>query len=305
VVRSRVIAPLNNIGVEKTISILKTLNQDPDPDVRRLAGEALQRFDPVTSELQIRTNSNTLAINTLGPFQISIMGTENTSINWRTSKTRDLLAFLLHRAGPVSKEEILEELWPDHNLDKAQGLFHTSLYYLRQISEKIGCPDLVVYKNKQYELTTTLFTSDQIEFQELVAAGVNDETPPQNVPDFLERAVALYRGDYLQELDYLWLLPNREYLKNLYCEARLRLARYYLNKKDHNRAIGHLELLVAMDPLSEEIYRLLMTAYAGLGNQSAIREQDQSLTRTLEDELGINPARETQELYHRLSQALI
>jgi two-component SAPR family response regulator len=246
-----------------------------------------------------------LAINTLGPLQISIRGAENTSINWRTSKTRDLLAFLVHRASPITKEEILEELWPDHHLDKAQGLFHTSLYYLRQISKKIGCPDLVIYKNKQYELTTKLFTSDKSEFQELVAAGFNDETPTEKASDYLERAIALYRGDYLQELDYIWLLSNREYLKNLYCEARLRLARYYINKNDHNRAIGHLELLVAMDPLAEEIHRLLMTAYAGLGSRSAIREQYQSLTRILEDELGLGPAKETQELYHQLYQAFI
>ncbi|HEX3043410.1 MAG TPA: BTAD domain-containing putative transcriptional regulator [Bacillota bacterium] len=299
-VRRRVIAPLNDIGIEKTISILKTLGADTDSAVRQLAGEALQRFDPVTSELQIRTISNTLAINTLGPLQISILGAENTSINWRTSKTRDLLAFLVHHAGPVSKEEILEELWPDHNLEKAQGLFHTCLYYLRQILDKVGCPDLIIYQNKQYELTTKLFTSDRSEFQELIAAGFNDETPLEKAPDFLERAVTLYRGEYLQELDYIWLLPNREYLKNLYCEARLRLARYYLNKNDHNRAIGHLELLAAMDPLSEEIHRLLMTAYGKLGDRLAVIRQYQKLKSSLLEDLGLEPAPEITKLYYEM-----
>lgn len=31
------------------------------------------------------------------------------------------------------------------------------------------------------------------------------------------------KGDYLSELDYIWVIPNREYLKNLFFEARLRL----------------------------------------------------------------------------------
>jgi ATP/maltotriose-dependent transcriptional regulator MalT/two-component SAPR family response regulator len=302
-IRCRVITPLKEIGTENTVSMLKALNEDPDPTVRQLAGEALERFDPVTSELQIKNIGNTLELNTLGPFQISILGAENTSINWRTSKTRDLLAFLVHHAGPVSKEEILEELWSDYDFEKAQGLFHTSLYYLRQVLEKIGHPDLINYKNKHYELTVKLFSNDQKKFQELVAAGFNDETPPEKVSYFLEQAITLYRGDYLQELDYIWLLPEREYLKNIYFEARLRLARYYLERKDYNRAISHLQLLAGLDSLSEEIHRLLMIAYSGLGNRSAVREQYHSLTVILKNELGINPSEETQEVYNRLYQA--
>ncbi len=119
----------------------------------------------------------------------------------------------------------------------------------------------------------------------------------------MERAIALYAGDYLQELDYVWLLPNREYLKNLYFEARLGLARYYLERKDYNRTISHLQLLAGLDPLSEEIHRLLMTAYAGLGNRSAVREQYHSLTLILKNELGLNPSQETQEVYDRASGA--
>jgi ATP/maltotriose-dependent transcriptional regulator MalT/two-component SAPR family response regulator len=302
-IRCRVITPLKEIGTENTVSMLKALNEDPDPTVRQLAGEALERFDPVTSELQIKNIGNTLELNTLGPFQISILGAENTSINWRTSKTRDLLAFLVHHAGPVSKEEILEELWSDYDFEKAQGLFHTSLYYLRQVLEKIGHPDLINYKNKHYELTVKLFSNDQKKFQELVAAGFNDETPPEKVSYFLEQAITLYRGDYLQELDYIWLLPEREYLKNIYFEARLRLARYYLERKDYNRTISHLQLLAGLDSLSEEIHRLLMIAYSGLGNRSAVREQYHSLTVILKSELGINPSEETQEVYNRLYQA--
>ena len=302
-VRCRVITPLSEIGTENAVSMLKILNEDPDPTVRQLAGEALERFDPVTSELQFKTINNTLELKTLGSLRIFTGGAEVTSVNWRTTKTRDLLAFLVHQRNPVSKEVILEELWPDNEFEKSQGLFHTSLYYLRQILEKIGYPDLIIYQNKHYELATKLYTTDRIQFQELVAAGFNDETPSEKAADLLERAIALYAGDYLQELDYVWLLPNREYLRNLCFEARLRLARYYLERKDYNHAISHLQLLAGLDSLSEEIHRLLMTAYAGLGNRSAVREQYQALTLILKNELSLEPSEETQEVYNRLYQA--
>ncbi len=302
-VRCRVVIPLKEIGTENTVSILKILNTDTDPAIRQLAGEALQRFDPVTSELQIKAEYYTLELKTLGSLRLFTGATEITSINWRTIKTRDLLAFLVHQKTPVSKEVILEALWPDYEFEKAQGLFHTSLYYLRQILKTIGFPNPIVSQNKYYQLAAKLFATDRTRFQELIAAGFNDETSPEKTADVLERAITLYTGDYLQELDYAWLLPDREYLKNLCFEARLRLARYYLKGKDYYRAIDHLQLLVASDPLSEKIHRLLMMAYAGTGNRSAIREQYQSLALILKNELGLHPSQETQKVYHRLYQA--
>lgn len=301
-VRCRVITPLNEIGTENTVSMLKTLSKDPNPAVRQLAEEALERFDPVTCEPQFKTISNTLELKTLGSLRLFTGGTEIQSMNWRTIKTRDLLAFLIHKRNPVTKEVIIEELWPDNEFEKSQGLFHTSLYFLRQILEKVGFSDLIIYQNKHYGLATKLFTTDRIHFQKLVTTGLNEETPADKACDLLEQALTLYRGDYLQELDYVWLLPDREYLKNLYFEARLRLARHYLEKKNYNQAISHLRLLTALDPLSEEIHRQLMLAYAGIGNRSAVKEQYQSLSILLQNELGVDPCQETKNIYQKLSQ---
>jgi ATP/maltotriose-dependent transcriptional regulator MalT/DNA-binding SARP family transcriptional activator len=303
-VRRRVITPLAEISGNQALALIQKLVADHDPEIRELTGMMLQRLDwSASSQPYPQTARDVLGINTLGSFQLIAGGNEICSINWRTTKTRDLLAFLVHQRNPVSKETILEDLWPDYDFDKAQGLLHTSLYYLRQVLEKIGYPDLVNYKNKHYQLAPNLFVTDRNKFQELVAAGFNDETPPDKCYEFLERALSLYHGDYLHELDYVWLLPDREYLKNIYFEARLRLARYYLERTDYNRAISHLQLLVGLDSWSEEIHRLLMAAYAGLGNRSAIREQYQALTLILKNELGLEPSPETRAVYQRLYQA--
>jgi ATP/maltotriose-dependent transcriptional regulator MalT/two-component SAPR family response regulator len=299
-VRYRAIIPLSELGTETAVSMLKALSKDPDPALRQLAGEVLEKFDPATSELQFKSADDILELKTLGSLRIFNGGAEITALNWRTLKTRDLLAFFAHQRYPVAKETILEELWPDHELEKSQGLFHTSLYYLRQILDKIGHPDLIFYQNKHYALAAKTYTTDRIQFQELITAGFNDETPLEKAADFLERAIALYTGDYLQELDYLWILPDREYLKNFYFEARLRLARHYLHQKDFNPAIHHLQILAGLDSLSEEIHRLLMTAYAGLGHHSAVREQYALLRAVLKNELGIEPSHETAAVYNRL-----
>jgi two-component SAPR family response regulator len=101
----------------------------------------------------------------------------------------------------------------------------------------------------------------------------------------------------LEELDYPWFLPDREKLRNLYCEALLWVAGYHLQKKEFTQAIGYLENLTAISPLSEKPHRLLMTAYAGLKDWGLVQKSYQRLVDMLKGVLGIAPTDETQELY--------
>lgn len=299
-VRRRIITPLGEIGNTRATSVLTDLTGDPDLSVRQLAEEALERIKARTAtEAAPRTIGAALELRTLGTMKIFRQG-EFTPVGWRTAKTRDLLAFLAHQTGTIDQEVILEELWPEHDPDKAKGLFHTTLYYLRQAFKRLGVPNPIVYRNNGYELDRGNILSDYGRFLETIALGLHGEAAPAKACELLERAVALYRGDYLAELDYPWLLPQRENLKNLYGEARLWLARYYLKERHYNLALGHLRMLVDLNPLSEEPYRLLMTAQAGLGDAAGIQKEYRTLRELLARELNLAPARETQELYRKL-----
>lgn len=64
-------------------------------------------------------------------------------MKFRTAKTEELLAFLLHHKGnPVSKEKIMEELWYDRDAEKAQSMLYTTLYQLRKDLEGFGLGNL-------------------------------------------------------------------------------------------------------------------------------------------------------------------
>jgi len=54
-------------------------------------------------------------------------------IKWRTTKTEELFAFLLQKESQyISKDEILEALWPELELEKAIKRLHTSIYNLKK-----------------------------------------------------------------------------------------------------------------------------------------------------------------------------
>lgn len=297
-VRQRTIAPLAEIGGTQAEAALLRLTADPDSEVRQIARLKAKRLDlPTGGESFIEAAEPVLQIDTLGPFRVLMQGDEISEANWRTLKTRDLLAYLADRGEPVSKEKILEDLWPDSDAESAAVIFHTTLYNLRKFLNNVACQARILYRGRQYQLRPGSFTSDRQNFRESVAAGLQAETDPELAIALLEQAVALYRGDYLEEMDYAWLLPQRANLSQLHIEARIRLARHYLAAQDYIRAASQLQAVEKEDPFAEEVHSLLMTAYAKQGNRVAVKKQYQRLRDVLKRELGLEPAPEVSRLY--------
>ena len=73
-----------------------------------------------------------------------------------------------------------------------------------------------------------------------------------------------------------------------------------LEDGDRSGALTAAERLIELEPLNEEGWRLAMRAEAALGQRQAILDRYQELARELDDLLGLRPAAETREIYHRL-----
>ena len=116
----------------------------------------------------------------------------------------------------------------------------------------------------------------------------------------LESVVPLYRGDYLEDLDYQWVIPVKEELRNIYSDLKQRLAIYYLQNKQYLRALVHLRQLMAQNPYSEEVLRLLLTALAEMGDLLALKKQYAVFVKTVFEELGIRPSAELTAFYKEL-----
>jgi two-component SAPR family response regulator len=298
-VRARTITPLADIGGEKAGNIVKSLTEDPDPQVRQRAIAATRRFNEETAVEEPPKDIPTLQLLTLGPLRIIIRGQEITASRWRTAKARDLLAYLAHRTEPVSPERILEALWPGVEKRRASTSFHSTMYRLRKALRHVSPRNFILHSGKRYQLVEGLVSTDRQHFERLAAHVLKEDTSPETVP-YLEEMISLYRGEYLTELDYVWVVQDREHLKQLYSDASLKLAYYYLEEGEYSQATRHLRPLVTINPVSEELCCLLMKAYSGLGDRLAITKQFLSLKTALADELGLIPSAATRDLYYSL-----
>lgn len=302
-VRLRVIAPLAEMQGEQAAVVITGLTGDTDAAVRQTAQLAAQRMGlQIPGRVLVKPEAVCLQAGMLGIFQVTAQGKVFGAISWRTAKTQDLLAYLIHKGEPVSRERVQEDLWPDMDAENAANVFHVTLHRLRQVLTKAGCPELVSYTGKRYALRLTGLASDIQQFQQLVSAWLYQNAAPEERARCLEQAAALYRGDYLEGMDYTWLLHDREKFRNLHVETRMALARYYLDIRSYSRSIVHLHRIEEEDPFNEKIHALLIKAHAGQGSRTAVIRQYQKAEAILKKELGLRPSMELHNLYLQLAK---
>lgn len=304
--KQRIIPILLEIGGPEARRALAALREDPVEYVRNMAAEAYERLTGPEEPAQPAAASPTLSMQLLGPVRIFVDGQELTGVKWRSHRARDLLVYLVHVGQPVTKDQIIDALWPGdlQDLAKADAQFHTTLYRLRSVFKAYNLPDPIQRSAEVYALAVPV-TTDLARFEALLKSGLSQQMDSVEQMHLLEEAVKHYRGDYLENLDYPWAVPEREALRLRYGEARLRLAQCCLEAQQYEKAIAELILLLKRDELNENYHCLLIEAYARSGQRRAAQRQYALLEKTLRKELGVQPSPETQELFRRLTLGLL
>ncbi len=207
-------------------------------------------------------------------------------------KTLPLLAYLLlHRAGPVAREQVAFALWPDERENAARANLRRHLHHLARalpandISWIIGA-GRALHWNAQAAIWL-----DVAEFERFSAR-----------PETLPQAVALYGGDLLESLCEDWLFFERERLRELYVSAVDQLIAIHRSRRDYAKAIGYAQQLLVRDPLREDIVRQLMALRYEAGDRAGALSEYARFGQLVQHELAIAPMPETQALYGQIVQ---
>jgi DNA-binding SARP family transcriptional activator/predicted ATPase len=141
---------------------------------------------------------------------------------------------------------------------------------------------------------------------EIVQATLAAASPDTSLR-LIRAAVDLYQGELLAELAVRdapgfdeWLQSEREHLHELVVRALDSLITEYIQRGDYADGIACATRLLALEPWREEAHRQMMLLLAHSGQRSVALAQYQVCRRILAQELGVEPAAETIELYERL-----
>jgi DNA-binding SARP family transcriptional activator len=116
----------------------------------------------------------------------------------------------------------------------------------------------------------------------------------------LEDAVAVYRGDLLEEVYEDWCVYERGRLRGLALDALFRAMGHHLHRRNWEAAREHGQRLLDLDPLNEPVHAALMRCHFGSGNRAAALRQYASCLRLLREELDVEPMPETVAVYEHI-----
>ncbi len=234
-------------------------------------------------------------IRTLGNFQLLKDGQPLRFEGKPPRKPLEMLKVLIALGGRDVRDERLSTiLWPDAAGDAAQSAFTTTLARLRKL---LGGDDTLVVQDGRVSLNPDHCWLDTWALEAQIATI---ERAPLTV-GAAAPVLGLYRGAFLeQESDAVWALPARERLRS-------RFLRFLTHEARRLGAAGHREQAVTLflqgleiDPLIEDFYRGLMTAYGELGRQAEALAAFERCRTLLARTLGVEPGVETRTLAERL-----
>jgi LuxR family maltose regulon positive regulatory protein len=287
--RSRVVCQALVQAGEKTAFIERVLENLPD-----------QRHKSVIT----LSDPSAIKVYCMGTFKVIVAGEELTQERWVSAKARDLLAyFITFRSEHIPAEQAFEAIWAEK---PGRGLtaFHTALTRLRNALRTLEpSPRYILVEAGEYHLDAARFKIDVEEF-DAALANARAATKTEVAAHSLELAIDLYQGEYLQNLYYDWLFPERRRISQEYLAILRQLADYHYTQERYTRSLDLLHRALRVDNLLEDLHCQAMRVYAALGDRAGLMHQYQEMTEILAAEMAIEPLPTTKKLYNRLLEAM-
>lgn len=233
--------------------------------------------------------SETFHLRLLGSIKVERNGIPLRGFESR--KALALLSYLSVQDSPVPREHLLELFW--EGLSESRGRANLS-WVLNKISSLLpGCLDTDRH-TVQFQLLDNYWL-DLDAFEKLEA---------QREPASLAAAVKLFRGDFLEDLRLErcpefenWALVEQERWRHRIALLLRDLVVHHSQRREYEEGLYFAQRLLALQPWREEIHRQAMYLLAWTGQRGAALAQYKSCQTTLLEELDVEPAAETKQLY--------
>lgn len=247
-----------------------------------------------------------LAVRLLGGYQVTSGSTPVT--DFASNKVRALLAYLIVESGhPHTRERLAGLLWPESPEAAALASLRNGLANLRRtIGDRQAHPPYLLITNETIQFNRA--SDFHLDTEDLLRIEAGRHYPPALCsPSDIERkkaAIESYCGPFLaglttpdsiefEEWSTLW----REKLARIAREELDWLADHFETCGEYPLALEYAQRQVALEPWLEEGHRQVMRILALAGQRGAALAQYEVCRRVLADELNVEPAAETRQLY--------
>ncbi len=211
-------------------------------------------------------------------------------------------AYLLtHRAGPVSRDELLEVIWRDAPPPEVETAMSAILSRLRGALKKAHLADAGI-DLRMGALTVRLPADTRIDLEEAAnaidtAEGWWRQKDQRRAWADANVAVAVGRRPFLAHEEAPWITAQRDQLRGLRSRGLRILTAVSLENGESELAVQYANEMVALDPFRETGYQQLMQLHARMGNRGEALRVFSRLRALLRDELGTSPSPQSEAVF--------
>jgi len=221
-----------------------------------------------------------------------------------SGKSQELFCYLLlNRQQHHNRETLAGMLWDSNTTSQSKKYLRQALWQLQTILQEdahSSQPPLLLIEpewmrvNPEAELWI-----DVAEFEQAYkkAHGLQGWQLDAETLQALEKAERLYTDDLLLGWYQDWALFERERLQNMFLSILDKLIVYCEAHGEYERGINHGMRILSLDRAHERTHQSLMRLYYLAGDRTSALRQYNRCQQALKEELGVTPAKRTQELY--------
>lgn len=236
-------------------------------------------------------------VRTLGRLEIHKSSWNGPPIRLERPRSRTLLGLLVaHSDAALTRDQVLDHLWPDSSQSAATNSLNQAVYQLRRLfSPEYRDGEAPAYITSTAEVVTidpNLVTTDIEEFRRLVAKAA-DAADVHQWQKSVTRAIELVRGEFLSELRYEdWVVDVQTGVHSEIRQALLPIAKGKGRYVIDDVAIRAATALLSLDNFDEEAYIAIAERLASSGRRVAARQLITRYASRLRDELEGDPSPE-------------
>lgn len=255
--------------------------------IERLREKNIEDLIMIDNDKSVDLN---LKVYSFGGFQV--LDTKGNPLKWRTKKAKELFAYLWERKeNPVSKSKIMEDVFPDRDIEKAATILHTTIYQIRRSLRKLGYSDAINYFDESYQLNMQI-ESDLDDFKEIINFEVNNN-------EQMIEMLKIYKGDFLEE-GYIWAIGSQQLYRDLILNKIENFAKVQLQEEKLDLILkASLRKGFEIDSFNELLAELIISYY-GIQNKKANLESFYNYyVKNLREEMDLDPGTNVINAYNK------
>jgi DNA-binding SARP family transcriptional activator len=272
----------------KAARMLDQIGERSDVGPLRKVGRSARGGDARLGYALARRLAPRVLVEDLGRVRIASEGriTDGTAIR---RKVLALICLLLTRPRfALTRDEVLDSLWPDHDPGSALNSLNQTVYFLRRVFEPeyadSTTPGYVGQDGETIWLDAELVDCTSRRCLEIARSMPNEPTPEGAL-----QLSALYRGRFAMDFAYEeWASDYRDALHASYLRVMEHAIRADIDTGHLDRGTFLAERAVEVDPEAEEIQLALARLYRQSGAHAAAAEVYGHYSRAMK-ELGVEP----------------